>query len=298
MPSQVGQLINLRELSIPFNKLRWLPAEMLGMQPMTLTVTRNEWIQLPAPPDGEAGAKPSAQPRPGHAESTRTHVSPITVHFTIPPLTELCLRVLCTPIAKVQTDEKSTVIQSVCRTPLNSHDCVPLHLLQTIRACVPDAVSKPAAQPSPAKRARHSRDPRSRGAERDAPAEEPQPGLSVCPSPVHRTPDGGWVGGRVPVYVRHAEERFTWEREIAGTDVKAECAGAGVPVRWRGCLHGCLDFLDPGMDAADTDEEGDISDGVVPRQVETELEDGLGVDAVDVQIVQFSDIEYDDEDFE
>ena len=36
----------------------------------------------------------------------------------------------------------------------------------------------------------------------------------------------------------HVEQRFTWERRIAGLDV-----GGAVPVRWRGCQRGCLDFL-------------------------------------------------------
>ena len=38
----------------------------------------------------------------------------------------------------------------------------------------------------------------------------------------------------------HVEQRFTWERRIAGVDV-----GGAVPVRWRGCQQGCLDFLCP-----------------------------------------------------
>ena len=305
MPSQVARLINLRELSIPFNKLRWLPAEMLGMQPMTLTVTRNEWIQPPALPDSSDAAKPPAQPRRVHAEPTRTHVSPTTVRFTIPPLTELCLRALCTPIAEVEQQQqkkgKGTVVELVYAVPFTSTDRVPPHILQTLRACVPEAVAKPAAQPSPCKRARRTLQPHARHVRASTPdVEEPSPGLSVCPSPVHRAPDGGWVGGRVPVYVRHAEERFTWEREIAGTDVKAECGGAGVPVQWRGCLRGCLDFLDPGAGDADTEDGGVGDDEDVPRPGRMESDDGSGVAAAGVQIVQFSarSFEYDYEDFE
>ena len=40
---------------------------------------------------------------------------------------------------------------------------------------------------------------------------------------------------------------MTWEREIAGQKVD----GDGVPVLWRGCSAGCLDFLGgskPGQD--------------------------------------------------
>lgn len=296
MPSQVARLTNLRELSIPFNKLRWLPAEMLGMQPMTLTVTRNEWIHPSYPPNSLGSAKP-----PAHTEPTRTHVSPTTVHFAVPPLTEFCLRALCTPVARVEQQQqkgKGTVIELIYTVPFTSTDRLPPHILRTLRACVPDAVAKPAAMPSPSKRARRTLQPTARRAHTPSPestAIAEEPGLSVCPSPVHRTEDGDWVDGRVPVYVRHAEERFTWEREIAGTDVKAECGGAGVPVRWRGCLRGCLDFLDPGASEVDADD-GVVVDAL-PDRTEEEEADGS---AVDVQIVHFSSrpLEYGDEDFE
>ena len=46
------------------------------------------------------------------------------------------------------------------------------------------------------------------------------------------------------MFVRPAEERFTWEDVIAGVRVAGE-GGGGVPVRWRGCSRGCLAFLDP-----------------------------------------------------
>jgi hypothetical protein len=41
------------------------------------------------------------------------------------------------------------------------------------------------------------------------------------------------------VFVTPAEERYTWETVVAGVDV-----GGSVPLKWRGCLCGCLDFLD------------------------------------------------------
>ncbi|KAI0742063.1 hypothetical protein C8Q80DRAFT_174090 [Daedaleopsis nitida] len=74
-------------------------------------------------------------------------------------------------------------------------------------------------------------------------------GVSTCPSPRHRTAstDGveAWRDGRVPVFVRHAEERYTWEEEIAGVRVTETEGGVRVPVCWRGCARGCLAFLDP-----------------------------------------------------
>jgi hypothetical protein len=60
----------------------------------------------------------------------------------------------------------------------------------------------------------------------------PITGIGTCPNPEH--------GQEKRVFVLHAEQRFTWERRIAGLDV-----GGAVPVRWRGCQRGCLDFLCP-----------------------------------------------------
>lgn len=57
-------------------------------------------------------------------------------------------------------------------------------------------------------------------------------GIGTCPNPEHGQ-----------VFVMHAEQRYTWERKIAGLDV-----GEAVPVRWRGCQRGCLDFLCPNDD--------------------------------------------------
>ncbi|KAH9840279.1 uncharacterized protein C8Q71DRAFT_746694, partial [Rhodofomes roseus] len=103
MPFQIAQFTNLRELNIPFNKLSWLPSEMLGMQPMRLRVTNNTWIQPPPPDEDPNIPQPPAQSqrtRTGPtSEPTRTCVSPTTVHFDIPPLTEFCFRLLLSPIA-------------------------------------------------------------------------------------------------------------------------------------------------------------------------------------------------------
>jgi hypothetical protein len=60
----------------------------------------------------------------------------------------------------------------------------------------------------------------------------PITGIGTCPNPEH--------GPEKKVFVKHVEQRLTWERRIAGLDV-----GGAVPVRWRGCQRGCLDFLCP-----------------------------------------------------
>lgn len=51
--------------------------------------------------------------------------------------------------------------------------------------------------------------------------------------------DHGRGQSKPGVFLRHVEERYTWESIIAGVSV-----GGCVPVRWRGCQWGCLDYLD------------------------------------------------------
>ena len=62
-----------------------------------------------------------------------------------------------------------------------------------------------------------------------------------------------------------AEERFTWVTELAGVRV-GETTG-GVPVLWRGCGRGCLDFLDKGntSTAAPIGEPKDEKNDVPPQ---------------------------------
>ena len=65
----------------------------------------------------------------------------------------------------------------------------------------------------------------------------------------------------------HVEQRLTWERRIAGLDV-----GGAVPVRWRGCQRGCLDFLCP-KDETECFAEQDDVDMVEFQAVQFEFED-------------------------
>ena len=72
-------------------------------------------------------------------------------------------------------------------------------------------------------------------------------GIGKCPSPEHRQKKG--------VFVLHAEQRLTWESKVAGLQV-----GGTVPVRWRGCQRGCLDFLCPNDDIEFSAGQGEVPD--------------------------------------
>jgi len=88
--------------------------------------------------------------------------------------------------------------------------------------------------------------------ERQPPHEQKSSGR--CPSPQHCgavaaaavagqvAGPSSWPWARLgPPFVLPAEERYTWVSELAGVRV-GETTG-GVPLLWRGCGPGCLDFL-------------------------------------------------------
>ncbi|KAI1784768.1 hypothetical protein LXA43DRAFT_192079 [Ganoderma leucocontextum] len=265
---------------------------------------------LRQPMASPTAASPPQQVDHTESEQRRRRVSDTVVHFTVPPLSETCLRILLTPskpalrpslthsaiLPPASTSSTSasssrhahtvpepppdtpaqqlTVLEARYALPLSEDDHYSPALLTTLRVCVPAAVARPAesehhgrakvkVRRDDARRDVHSgrscSPPRAPARDREdskeddedvfaAPArvmEEEVTGVSECPSPVHRAEDGSWAGGRVSLYVRYAEERWTWEEVVAGVHVGAESGGGGVPVRWRGCSRGCLAFLDP-----------------------------------------------------
>lgn len=132
----------------------------------------------------------------------------------VPPLTEIALRMLMTPLV-VSSIKKSmapepheTMLSNLYELPLLCD--LPVMLRETVRACVPNAIVGP-------KDFCNTRDGLS--------------GIGVCGNPSHDRPR---------IFVRPAEERYSWELRIA-----TQSAGGLVPVRWRGCMRGCLDFLNP-----------------------------------------------------
>ncbi len=81
--------------------------------------------------------------------------------------------------------------------------------------------------------------------------------------------------------MKHAEERFTWEDVVAGVNTGEPF---GVPLLWRGCSKGCLDFLgsrrnDPEENLHD-EEDTDVMWEGDTEAVTTDTDDDVGVEAV------------------
>jgi hypothetical protein len=119
-------------------------------------------------------------------------------------------------------------------------------------------------------------------------------GIGYCPSLRHHDRNGGQFNSGV--FVRHAEERISWEPVIAGVSV-----GGNAPVRWRGCLWGCLDYLDNEGGVGDSD--GSKLPEICNNNLDQVAEEDSSRDNEDmadaVQVIQLSGVneldEFDDE---
>lgn len=322
-------LVNLRELNVAQNRLSYLPAEMLEMKLDVLQVDHNPWRQRPPPDQDSSGTvesggsghlnaelrRPMGSAHSGDDDQAGQHlsgirkgglaVSRLATHFMVPSLTECCLRVLLTPYHSSTTHHDSASPMGQPRLlvsfalPLPNIERIPAPIVDTLRACVPQAVAKPdpQTQASPSKRARRSSArsrvssvqsdifgdflepsrPEDTEVDADVPEddEEIPPGIGTCMSPLHPRHSR-------PVFVDHAVERFEWVHTIAGHPVHED---AGVPVRWRGCMPGCLDFL-----GEDVPRVADIREGVAERlddrslnKIEIAEPDGeMEVEAIDL----------------
>ncbi|KAF9005949.1 hypothetical protein BDQ17DRAFT_1423673 [Cyathus striatus] len=206
VPPEIVRLTSLRTLNLANNKLSYLPAEMLDMQLQEICIHPNPFMQ-PASP----------------SRSLEKPISEVTglQQGYVPSLGELCLRTLLTqhrsypPSSAIVPEPQETVLAALYDLPFpeDFRTIIPPHLRSMIEACLPGSINTPDT-------ARYS----------DSTAEDRPTGIGICQNPRHRA--------QRKVFIYAAEYRFSWESKVAG-----QPAGGSVPVRWRGCLRGCLDFL-------------------------------------------------------
>ncbi|KAI9438973.1 hypothetical protein H4582DRAFT_1946007 [Lactarius indigo] len=271
IPPEIAQLHALRDLDVVNNNLRFLPAEMTTMTFTNLKVHTNPWHPDPA--------NPAAQDEPKTADAaTRAHfrVPPLRemiLRYLLTPSPTNQQRPLAphptttTTSTTVRTRHQPTTLEDRFLLPLQDGALSPADVALFARVA-PAAVSAPrrhgfsrstttsaGAGMFSSAHVKAERREHGSGAVDVAGAAQEQKSFGRCPSlrhggvapaPAATSPAGlaaAMAWARLgPPFVLPAEERYSWVTEIAGVRV-GETTG-GVPLLWRGCGRGCLDFLD------------------------------------------------------
>ncbi|KAK7030659.1 leucine-rich repeat-containing protein 10B [Favolaschia claudopus] len=259
LPPEISQLTNLLELNISGNQLAYLPSELFSMELINLWVfPGNKFIEKPdaeksavEPPAARSSSSNQLFPREKSRGRVAISDTVSTPSSRIPTLVELCFRVLFS--TDVGAPTKRQILDSYYMLPLPDPDhIIPPLIRRTFHAIHRGSV-----------------------VDHDTTlVEDEPPSLGVCPSPRH--------GDRQSVFLTPAEERFTWEAVVAGKEV-----GGYVPIRWRGCSSGCLDFLGGA-------EAGKKSPPLIQEELEVSDADPGGV----VQQVQLNKDGFGEEDFD
>lgn len=211
LPPGISQLVNLQSLNIAYNKLEYLPSELMDMKSLTaLMLFPNPFIPDPHP-----------------QTKTRSVSQTKRIGSRVPSLTELSLRSLFAKPAHSWTPLSQpfkTVLEEIYPLPLPTGKMwrpLSAPLSRTLAACVPGSIVVD-NNPDHDDQSNH-------------PGEVT--GISSCPNPGHRR----------NIFIHHAEERYTWEDNIANIPI-----GGVAAMLWRGCQHGCLDFLGPPTETYET----------------------------------------------
>jgi len=277
LPPEIAQLQALKDLDVVNNNLRFLPAEMTTMTLTNLNVHTNPWYPDPTNP----AAPQDASETVGGGTCVHFRVPPlreVVLRYLLTPSANQQRPLVPSPPttpATVMTTvhaRQPTMLEDRFQLPLQEGALTPADTALLARLA-PAAVSAPrrhafsrattsgpnaglfSTSPSTlmSKSERECSTHYALAATTQEGQQREQHEQNICsgrcPSPRHGygTPQAvaaqSWprLG---PPFVMPAEERYTWVTELAGVRV-GESTG-GVPILWRGCGRGCLDFLDKG----------------------------------------------------
>ncbi|THH19805.1 hypothetical protein EW146_g1431 [Bondarzewia mesenterica] len=310
LPPQIAQLRSLRELNVANNRLTLLPAEMTAMRLEVLAVSPNPFLPDPAAQRKDKNETRVHSVGPVKPKSGRvTPLTELILRYLISPapapssldpphLASSSCSLLNTPSGSPPTQRRALTRDS---TPTNLAHYFQLPIpesiklrpdfMQILASSVPGAVSvsspsKPRKSLQTASDTNMSSDGSSDTLLEDRLLKSPATdgkaeilGMSRCPAPHHyynefpgeEREEGDWVWNGA-AFVLPAEERVVWVENIAG--VKVGSAYAGIPLLWRGCCAGCLDFLAPRNSSL---QEGASSDDQArPAEEEVISVDGDG----------------------
>ncbi|EKM81858.1 hypothetical protein AGABI1DRAFT_112093 [Agaricus bisporus var. burnettii JB137-S8] len=228
LPRSIWDLEQLTVLSLRSNYLTVLPPEICRLKNLEdLNIANNQLQFVPSELLSMNLRVLNLHPNPFLAAPNNSDDRPVSETMTLIedralPLTELLYRILVSPapstlFSKGRTD---TVLSSYHDLPLPPTYLIPPRIAETLDACLPGSVCRSDLMCE-------ARDDISMG---------------TCGNPSHQE----------RIFVKPVEQRLSWEKVIAGQN-----AGGMVPVMWRGCEHGCLDFLGEAKDVA-MDEDSEI----------------------------------------
>ncbi|KAG8762974.1 hypothetical protein FRC12_008775 [Ceratobasidium sp. 428] len=228
LPSAIANIKSLLSLNVANNELKYLPAELSSLKLQTLLIDPNPFL----PP-----------PILDHSHSRM--LSSLQRHNHVPKLSELALRVALNQPSKPLplTSARATALL----TPSPSHTSIFSNPSSSLRQFPPHRLtissqydlqswlpSLPAAAAARIRAAIYG-------------SEDARDVYETCPSPQHYTDSGN-----LNLYTSPAEERFEWVPSLAGCRL-----GSPVPLLWRGCSAGCLDFLEE-THGKERDEDGEF----------------------------------------
>ncbi len=212
LPPSIHHLTSLEELQIGGNRIQYLPSEILRLPLKKIGLHPNPWL-------------PCLEPPP----KTPRLLGPLQSNFVIPPLTEICVRILLSrPTSENLGKQKpKTYLERDVEMPLSRWNLPPKYLA-VLEASVSDGQPRSVCPDAVGGRRKEY------NAMQDACS-------SLCANQQRHI-------GVSSCFSEPAEERFEWVKRINEVDV-----GGLIPVEWRGCSYGCLGFLEE-PDMGDDDD--------------------------------------------
>ncbi|KAG9014364.1 hypothetical protein FRB94_012770 [Tulasnella sp. JGI-2019a] len=267
LPAAISELVNLEELNLSNNRLEYLPSETLLIGLKKLFLNANPFVTPPIAETGIPGSRilgPLNRLREG-----------------VVSLREITLRVLFsrpTAISGSQTKAlHETVLQTIYELPIPANT-LSADLLAKINPSLPSfSRSHPASLPPsrvsslqlarPSTSSRQPLLPSAMSETLDLSTADDDPRLNDAyyDAKFNKCPNTTGIGegfrrcGEL-IFFDHAEERMEWVSSLA-EDVVSDLKGGLVPILWRGCSAGCLDFLNAGDDASKRNDVPVLLDG-------------------------------------
>ncbi|WWC59695.1 uncharacterized protein I303_102257 [Kwoniella dejecticola CBS 10117] len=231
LPPAIGELRQLKELNIGLNHLTELPSTILNLNLELFTTSPNSFMK-----------RPLTDERFSEIQRAQDH--------PVPRLTNICMNKLLSPrppndlpplLDMFEWDQPQRGVPHPLLDPGAMHEIIPSHSVADLRRVL-QALKSASSHYKNRRTAGGGRpidssiDPFPRSQKCSAPDDASlNPYYYPCPSPRHLEIDAtNCDRPSRHLFLHAAEERIEW-RQI--------CDNKDLPIRWKGCSPGCLDFL-------------------------------------------------------